>query len=187
MVSRNTNNHGRLHLRLLGHLCIYTRVSSSYVGPVRSSSANFGTGNTVVGDASHKRPQIQSRVGFAKIPTVVVSTHPHMELDSSRSSVHLTLKPNTRLIAASIIIYALHSRVLLSPEFRPPAYHPLQRMGESSPMMLQGPVGGPETVASGLLADLLRVCASLGARDRGHRHLMKSASSFTLSGASKSS
>eukprot|EP00752_Nemacystus_decipiens_P016060 g14356.t1 len=62
-----------------------------------------------------------------------------------------------------------------------------KRMGESTPMILQGPVGGPETVASGLLADLLRVCTSLGARDHGHRHLMRSASSFTLTGASKTS
>eukprot|EP00903_Cladosiphon_okamuranus_P016316 g15048.t1 len=61
-----------------------------------------------------------------------------------------------------------------------------KRMGESSPMILQGPVGGPETVASGLLADLLRVCTSLGARDHGHRHLMKSTGSFSLSGASES-
>ncbi|CAN0058261.1 unnamed protein product [Pylaiella littoralis] len=59
-----------------------------------------------------------------------------------------------------------------------------KRMGGSAPVILQGPVGGPETVASGLLADLLRVCTSLGARDHGHRHLMKSASSFSLSGAS---
>lgn len=44
-------------------------------------------------------------------------------------------------------------------------------------MILQGPVGGPEIIASGLLADLLRVCSSLGARDGGHRHLMRSASS----------
>lgn len=55
-----------------------------------------------------------------------------------------------------------------------------KRMGESTPLILQGPVGGPKTVASGLLADLLRVCTSLGARDRGHRHLMKSASPFAL-------
>ena len=44
-------------------------------------------------------------------------------------------------------------------------------------MILQGPVSGPEIVASGLLADLLRVCSSLGARDCGHRHLMRNASS----------
>ncbi|CAB1120771.1 unnamed protein product [Ectocarpus sp. CCAP 1310/34] len=61
-----------------------------------------------------------------------------------------------------------------------------KRMGESAPMVLQGPMGGPETVASGLLADLLRVCTSLGARDRGHGHLMKSASSAGLAGASRS-
>lgn len=40
-------------------------------------------------------------------------------------------------------------------------------------MILQGPVGGPDMSASGLLADLLRVCTSLGAKDHGHSHLMK--------------
>ncbi|CAM9631247.1 unnamed protein product, partial [Ectocarpus sp. 13 AM-2016] len=66
------------------------------------------------------------------------------------------------------------------------AMYQTKRMGESTPMVLQGPMGGPETVASGLLADLLRVCTSLGARDRGHGHLMKSASSVGLAGASRS-
>ncbi|CAM9586952.1 unnamed protein product [Discosporangium mesarthrocarpum] len=46
-----------------------------------------------------------------------------------------------------------------------------KRMG--APLVLQAPMGGPQTLASGLFADLLRVCTSLGARDRGHSHMMR--------------
>ncbi|CAM9365144.1 unnamed protein product, partial [Choristocarpus tenellus] len=51
-----------------------------------------------------------------------------------------------------------------------------KRMG--APLIVQAPMGGPKTIASGLFADLLRVCTSLGARDRGHSHMMRS-NSFT--------
>jgi len=105
------------------------------------------------------------------------------------SKVHLTINifppphssNHTEVFAAPLTSFDLSLRGPRVCLFVNPTL--LQRMGESTPMILQGPVGGPETVASGLLADLLRVCTSLGARDHGHRHLMKSASSFTLSGA----
>ncbi|KAG5183200.1 aspartate kinase/homoserine dehydrogenase [Tribonema minus] len=58
-----------------------------------------------------------------------------------------------------------------------------ERMTEAAPLILRGPVGGPRAIAAALFADLIRVARDLGARDRGHRHLMKRVSYGELGSA----